>query len=160
MAREFDTEKVTEKVTENYQPRPGQMATRTFWAAYPPHVAGYGAHARPGQPSVGPWTAPRGSTRRRHHTPGGLTPMPDTGSATRPVRITAAPARGSVVLVHGTTGTAYQRFYSDDLFYPAGRSTGVSFEHLLSLAGDQGVLLVHDASLYEKGCPPRPPLSH
>jgi len=32
----------TEKVTENYQPRPGDMATRTFWIAYPPHVAGYG----------------------------------------------------------------------------------------------------------------------
>ncbi len=32
----------TEKVTQNYQPRPGQMATRTFWIAYPDHVAGYG----------------------------------------------------------------------------------------------------------------------
>ena len=32
----------TEKVTENYQPRPGQMDTRTFWIAYPAHVAGYG----------------------------------------------------------------------------------------------------------------------
>lgn len=32
----------TEKVTENYQPQPGQMATRTFWIAYPPHVAAYG----------------------------------------------------------------------------------------------------------------------
>ncbi len=32
----------TEKVTQNYQPRPGQMATRTFWIAYPEHVAGYG----------------------------------------------------------------------------------------------------------------------
>jgi hypothetical protein len=82
---------------------------------------------------------------------GRLTPMPATGSATQPVRITAAPASGSVVLIHGTTGTAYQRFYADGLFYPAGRSTGVSFEHLLSLAGDQGVLLVHDASLYERG---------
>jgi Ribbon-helix-helix protein, copG family len=32
----------TEKVTENYQPEPGQMDTRTFWIAYPSHVAGYG----------------------------------------------------------------------------------------------------------------------
>ncbi len=32
----------TEKVTQNYQPRPGEMATRTFWIAYPDHVAGYG----------------------------------------------------------------------------------------------------------------------
>jgi len=32
----------TEKVTENYQPAPGQMATRTFWIAYPAHVAAYG----------------------------------------------------------------------------------------------------------------------
>lgn len=32
----------TEKVTENYQPRPGQMGTRTFWIAYPAHVAAYG----------------------------------------------------------------------------------------------------------------------
>ena len=32
----------TEKVTENYQPEPGQMDTRTFWIAYPAHVAGDG----------------------------------------------------------------------------------------------------------------------
>jgi hypothetical protein len=32
----------TEQVTENYRPAPGQMATRTFWIAYRPHVAGYG----------------------------------------------------------------------------------------------------------------------
>jgi hypothetical protein len=31
-----------EQVSENYQPRPGQMDTRTYWIAYPPHVAGYG----------------------------------------------------------------------------------------------------------------------
>ena len=36
-------ELTTEKVTENYQPRPGQMDTRTFWIAYPAHVAAYGA---------------------------------------------------------------------------------------------------------------------
>lgn len=33
---------LTEKVTENYQPRPGQMDTRTFWIAYPAHVLTYG----------------------------------------------------------------------------------------------------------------------
>lgn len=33
---------VTEKVTENYRPRPGQIGTRTFWVAYPGHVAAYG----------------------------------------------------------------------------------------------------------------------
>jgi hypothetical protein len=32
----------TEQVSENYQPRPGQMGTRTFWIAYPPWVASYG----------------------------------------------------------------------------------------------------------------------
>jgi hypothetical protein len=32
----------TEHVTENYQPAPGQMDTRTFWIAYPGHVAAYG----------------------------------------------------------------------------------------------------------------------
>lgn len=31
-----------EKVSENYQPRPGEMDTRTFWIAYPEHVAAYG----------------------------------------------------------------------------------------------------------------------
>ena len=31
-----------EKVTENYQTRNGQMATRTFWIAYPDYVATYG----------------------------------------------------------------------------------------------------------------------
>ncbi len=31
----------TEKVSQNYQPRPGRMATRTFWIAYPDHVASY-----------------------------------------------------------------------------------------------------------------------
>lgn len=31
-----------EQVSENYQPRPGQMDTRTFWIAYAPYVAGYG----------------------------------------------------------------------------------------------------------------------
>jgi len=36
------TELVTEKVSENYQPRPGQMDTRYFWIAYPPHVMNYG----------------------------------------------------------------------------------------------------------------------
>jgi hypothetical protein len=32
----------TERVTENYSPRPGQMATRTLWIAYPSHVGAYG----------------------------------------------------------------------------------------------------------------------
>jgi hypothetical protein len=36
------TELVTEKVSENYQPEPGQMDTREFWIAYPEHVAAYG----------------------------------------------------------------------------------------------------------------------
>ena len=33
---------MTEYVSENYQPRPGQMDTRYFWVAYPDHVAAYG----------------------------------------------------------------------------------------------------------------------
>lgn len=33
---------VAERVSENCQPRPGQMDTRYFWVAYPEHVAGYG----------------------------------------------------------------------------------------------------------------------
>ncbi len=44
--RKKETQKMTtdlyvEKVTQNYQPHPGQMATRTFWITYPAHVAGY-----------------------------------------------------------------------------------------------------------------------
>ena len=35
-------ELVTEKVSENYQPRPGEMSTRQFWIAYPAHVSAYG----------------------------------------------------------------------------------------------------------------------
>jgi hypothetical protein len=33
----------TEQVSENYQPRPGAMDTRTFWIAYPAHVLNYGS---------------------------------------------------------------------------------------------------------------------
>lgn len=33
---------ITEKVAENYESRPGAMDTRTFWIAYPDHVAAYG----------------------------------------------------------------------------------------------------------------------
>jgi hypothetical protein len=33
---------ITEHVSENYQPQPGQMATLSFWIAYPDHVAAYG----------------------------------------------------------------------------------------------------------------------
>lgn len=33
---------VAEQVSENYQPRPGQMDTRTYWIAYRPHVVTYG----------------------------------------------------------------------------------------------------------------------
>ncbi len=32
----------TEKVTQNYRTADGNMGTRTFWIAYPDHVAGYG----------------------------------------------------------------------------------------------------------------------
>lgn len=42
-AKEADM--TAEKVTENYQPRPGQMAARTYWIAYPGHVAAYGHQA-------------------------------------------------------------------------------------------------------------------
>ena len=38
LATHFDTE----EVTENYQPAPGQMGSRTFWIAYLPHVASFG----------------------------------------------------------------------------------------------------------------------
>ena len=33
---------VAEKVEENYRPTPGTMGTRTYWIAYPEHVAAYG----------------------------------------------------------------------------------------------------------------------
>ena len=36
-------ELLTEKVTEPYQSRPGQVENRTFWIAYPRHVADYGS---------------------------------------------------------------------------------------------------------------------
>ncbi len=49
----------TEPVKENYQPRPGQMATRTFWIAYPSHVAGYGRMSDRISQAAG-----RGATRR------------------------------------------------------------------------------------------------
>lgn len=62
------------------------------------------------------------------------------------------PARGSVVMVHGLIGTAFQRLYSDGLFHSATRQNGVAFAALFRL-GDPGapdnVFLVHDAALYE-----------
>lgn len=36
------TDLVTEHVSENYQPRPGQMDTRYFYVAYPPLFVAYG----------------------------------------------------------------------------------------------------------------------
>jgi hypothetical protein len=33
----------TEKVSQNYEPRPGQMVTREFWIAYPDHVLALGS---------------------------------------------------------------------------------------------------------------------
>lgn len=32
----------TEYVSENYEPRPGEMDTRHYWIAYPDHVLAYG----------------------------------------------------------------------------------------------------------------------
>ena len=34
---------MTEKVSEDYEPRPGVVSTRTFWIAYPDWVAGLGS---------------------------------------------------------------------------------------------------------------------
>jgi hypothetical protein len=42
LEREQQMSLVTEKVSENYQPRPGEMGTRSFWIAYPAHVSAYG----------------------------------------------------------------------------------------------------------------------
>ena len=42
LTREQEMNLVTEKVSENYQPRPGEMSTRSFWIAYPDHVSAYG----------------------------------------------------------------------------------------------------------------------
>jgi hypothetical protein len=33
---------ITEHVSQNYEPRPGQMDTRYFVIAYPPHFVAYG----------------------------------------------------------------------------------------------------------------------
>ena len=47
------------------------------------------------------------------------------------------PPAGSVVLAHGETGTAYQRFFSDGLWYAAGAPRdlgGLTWEKLTRLS--------------------------
>lgn len=62
------------------------------------------------------------------------------------------PPHGSVVMVHGLEGTAYQRFYSDGLFYCGGRKAiegPVTFAELFSIGGndDARVYLVFETPL-------------
>lgn len=42
------------------------------------------------------------------------------------------PPRGSVVLIHGATGTAVQRFYSDGRWHPAGADYGLLWHQVVS----------------------------
>jgi hypothetical protein len=42
IARDADTDLITEKVSEAIEIEPGVPWTRVFWIAYPPHVLAYG----------------------------------------------------------------------------------------------------------------------
>lgn len=53
------------------------------------------------------------------------------------------PEPGSIVLVRGNHGTAMQKFFSDGLWYAVGRTTGMTWEWILS---QRNVVLVYDAS--------------
>ena len=57
------------------------------------------------------------------------------------------PAHGSVVLRFGETGTAYQRHFSDGLWYPAGGAVPLTWTRLQedALLYDCPLILVHDA---------------
>jgi hypothetical protein len=50
------------------------------------------------------------------------------------------PRKGSVVLVHGPGGTAYQRFYLDGLWYRGGSRDGFSWDLLVVL----NPVLIHE----------------
>lgn len=62
---------------------------------------------------------------------------------------TEEPEPGSVVLLHGLRGTAYQRHSSDGLFHPTTDSPPVTFAELESHARRDGrpLLLVHDTAV-------------
>jgi hypothetical protein len=56
------------------------------------------------------------------------------------------PPPGSVVLVHGVTGTAYQRFFSDGLWHAAGAVNGIGWNTLNALNNNLGVIVLHDTT--------------
>jgi hypothetical protein len=55
------------------------------------------------------------------------------------------PPHGSVLLLHGHTGTAYQRHFSDGLWHAAGQRAGLSWSTLHKQSGFSGVLVVYVA---------------
>lgn len=58
------------------------------------------------------------------------------------------PALGSVVLLHGTTGTAYQRLHKDGLWYSHNTIIGFSYQDLFGI--DPTPLLIHKTSEEEQ----------
>ncbi len=63
-----------------------------------------------------------------------------------PLRLTREspePPRGSVLMVHGLTGTAFQRYYHDGLYYRPQQSQGITYAQLLDLPN---VFLIHRGS--------------
>lgn len=58
------------------------------------------------------------------------------------------PAEGSVVLINGETGTAYQRLFSDGLWWPASNSKhrrGRTWDVVTRKNGSDPVILLHNA---------------
>lgn len=63
------------------------------------------------------------------------------------------PAFGSVLLAHGLTGTAFQRFFSDGLYHGTNGKV-LTFEELVTASLGTGgtghpVLLIHDAGPHD-----------
>jgi hypothetical protein len=56
------------------------------------------------------------------------------------------PAHGSVVLSNNTTGTAYQRFFSDGLWHPTTGKANFTWKQLQDTARryNTNVILIHD----------------
>ena len=59
--------------------------------------------------------------------------------------ITTEPPACSVVMVHGSTGTAYQRLLSDGLWHSTTGRT-VTWDELVAIAGPRGPVLLTDVA--------------
>ena len=72
--------------------------------------------------------------------------MGATGVSTPSASVEAPePPCGSVVLLHGPTGTAYQRFHSGGLWYGAGQERGVPWAALCRRGGHRTPLVIYRA---------------